>query len=212
MKLFNMKAAMLSAALLVSWLPTTASASCATMKVAGAEKQISNKGLNQALLDRAIVSHVNIERCRRGLSALKTSAGLRKQAAGHSAWMARKQKLTHKATGSTRRSLKDRLKASGLKFRTGAENIGMVHLYGIDGRHFLIKSAQNCQFATRDGRAIPRHTYDSLARLVVKKWMESPGHRKNILKRGLRYSGIGGGVQTKSDYCGSVFLTHIFAG
>ncbi|MHA6265365.1 CAP domain-containing protein [uncultured Aliiroseovarius sp.] len=193
-------------------LTGTAEAGCTIKKVAGAEKSIPVKGLNQSLLDRVIVERVNAERCRRGLPALTPTSGLRKQATRHSAWMARSQKLSHKANGTNRRSLTDRLRASGVRFRTGAENIGMVHLYGIDGRNFMIRSSEQCSFTTRDGRQIGRHSYNSLAKLVVRKWMESPGHRKNILARKMRYSGVGAGVQPRSGYCGAVFLTHIFAG
>lgn len=193
-------------------LPEAAAAACTVAKVAGAEKPIPNKGLNQGLLDKAVVARVNAERCRRGLPALTTTSGLRKQAARHSQWMARSQKLSHKASGSFNRTLTDRLRASGVRFRTGAENIGWVHLYGIDGNKFMIRSSQQCFFTTKSGRRIGRHSYNSLASLIVRKWMDSPGHRKNILGRKLRYSGVGAGVQPSAKYCGSVFLTHIFAG
>ena len=201
-------AAILSVAAIVS----PADAACSMKRVQGVEKAIPSKGLNQSLLDRAVVSRVNVERCKRGLSPLKPISGLRKQAAKHSTWMAQRQKLSHKASGSFNRSLSDRLKASGVRFRTGAENIGMVHLYGIDGRRFMIRSSDQCHFTGKGGRRIGRHSYDSLAKLVVRKWMESPGHRKNILGKKLRYSGVGAGVQPRSKHCGSVFLTHIFAG
>ncbi|UWQ14568.1 hypothetical protein K3556_01355 [Aliiroseovarius sp. M344] len=201
------------AALLSLANPTSAAAtSCSVAKASGAEKVIPVKGLNQGLLDKAVVARVNAERCRRGLPALTTASGLRKQAARHSQWMARSQKLSHKASGSFNRSLTDRLRASGVRFRTGAENIGWVHLYGIDGNRFMIRSSEQCHFTTNGGRRIGRHSYNSLASLIVRKWMESPGHRKNILRKNLRYSGVGAGVQPGSKYCGSVFLTHIFAG
>ncbi|MCK8464007.1 CAP domain-containing protein [Aliiroseovarius sp. S1339] len=204
----------LGAAVLLSLasLSVAAAASCTVPKISGAEKAIPIKGLNQTLLDKSVAARVNAERCRRGLPALAPASGLRKQAARHSKWMARSQKLSHKASGAFSRTLKDRLRASGVRFRTGAENIGWVHLYGIDGNKFMIRSSQQCHFTTNGGRRIGRHSYNSLASLIVRKWMESPGHRKNILARKLRYGGVGAGVQPGSKYCGSVFLTHIFAG
>lgn len=207
-----LKALGVAAILSLTALPQAATAACAAKEVSGAEKAIPVKGLNQSLLDKAVVARVNAERCRRGLPALTTASGLRKQAARHSQWMARSQKLSHKASGSFNRSLTDRLRASGVRFRTGAENIGWVHLYSIDGNRFMIRSSDQCHFTTSGGRRIGRHSYNSLASLIVRKWMESPGHRKNILRRNLRYSGVGAGVQPASKYCGSVFLTHIFAG
>ncbi len=191
---------------------TTANASCAVKKISGAEKAITVNGLNQSLLNRAVIERVNAERCKRSLSPVKTAPGLREQATRHSTWMARHQKLSHKASGGFKRSLKDRLRASGVRFRTGAENIGWVHLYAIDGHNFVIRSSQKCHFIANGGRRVGRHSYNSLASLIVRKWMESPGHRKNILGKQLRYSGVGAGIQPGSQYCGSVFLTQIFAG
>lgn len=192
-------------------LAGNAQAACVSKTVSGSEKAIPLKGLNQSLLNQSVVSRINLERCKRGLPALATASGLKKQAARHSTWMARNQRLSHKASGSFNRTLKDRLRASGVKFRTGAENIGQVHLYGIDGKRFMIRSSSDCHF-TSGGRRIGRHSYRSLAGFIVQKWMDSPSHRKNILSRNLRFSGVGAGVQPSSKHCGAVFVTHIFAG
>ncbi|WP_432448304.1 CAP domain-containing protein [Aliiroseovarius marinus] len=200
-----------AAALSVSLFAGQAHAACAVKHVPGSEKSISHKGLNQALLERAILANINAERCRRGLSPLASNAGLRKQAARHSAWMASARRLSHKATRGNR-SLNARLKASGMRYRAGAENIGVMNVYNIHGRHFMIRAASSCNFTTTSGQRINKHSYASLARLATRLWMESPGHRKNILKRNVSYSGIGGAIQPAAAHCGEVFLTHIFAG
>ncbi|WP_424941112.1 CAP domain-containing protein [Aliiroseovarius sp. S253] len=203
---------LLTACLVAFLSPAEAQAKCGVQRVAGAEKTISYKKLNQSLLDAAILAEVNFYRCKHGLSKLTPASGLRKQASKHSLWMARSGKLSHKATSGSSRTLSSRLKSSGQKFKTGAENIGVMRLYNIDGRRFLIRSSGKCVFTTPAGKPIGRHSYRSLAQLAVREWMESPGHRKNILRRNLRHTGAGGGIRPNSRHCGAVFLTQIFLG
>lgn len=192
--------------------PAEAQAKCSVERVAGEEKSISYKRLNQALLDAAILAQVNYYRCKHGLSKLAPASGLRKQASKHSMWMAKYGKLSHKASSGSSRNLTGRLKSSGLKFKTGAENIGVMRFYNIDGRRFLIRSSGQCVFTTPSGQPIGPHSYRSLAQLAVREWMESPGHRKNILHRKLRHTGSGAGIRPNSQHCGAVFLTQIFLG
>jgi uncharacterized protein YkwD len=189
-----------------------AQAKCAVQRVAGAEKTISSKQINQALLDAAILAEVNYYRCKHGLRKLAPARGLRKQASKHSLWMARSGKLSLKATKGSARTLTSRLKSSGRKFKTGAENIGVMRLYNIDGRRFLIRSSGQCVFTTPSGKPLGRHSYRSLAQLAVREWMESPGHRKNILLRNASHMGSGGGIRPNARHCGAVFLTQIFLG
>ncbi|SMR83590.1 Cysteine-rich secretory protein family protein [Aliiroseovarius halocynthiae] len=192
--------------------PSYAQAKCAIQRIKGEEKVISPNKLNQALLDATIRAQVNYYRCKHGRSKLAAAGGLRRQASKHSKWMAKTGKLSHRATSGSSRTLTRRLKSSGLRFKTGAENIGVMRLYNIDGRHFMIRSASKCQFTTRSGQPLGRHSYRSLAQLAVKEWMESPGHRKNIMLRKATHMGSGGGIQPKSRHCGAVFLTQIFLG
>lgn len=189
-----------------------ANAACKTKRIAGENKPVPASNLSQALLDKLIGDQVNLERCRRGLPRLALNSGLRKQAANHSKWMAQTQKLSHKATRGASKRLSDRLRGSRVRFRTGAENIGMVPLYNIARKRFLIRSSSACQFTTKDGRMLGRHSYRSLANLIVREWMASSGHRKNILSRKMRFTGSGAAVQPRAKHCGAVFLTQIFAG
>lgn len=190
----------------------TAQAKCAVQRVAGSEKSISSNKINQSLLDAAILAEVNFHRCKHGLRKLAPAGGLRKQASKHSLWMAKSGKLSHKATKGSARTLASRLKSSGQRFRTGAENIGVMRLYNIDGRRFLIRSSGKCVFTTPSGQPLGRHSYRSLAQLAVREWMKSPSHRKNILLRKASHMGSGGGIRPNSRHCGAVFLTQIFLG
>jgi uncharacterized protein YkwD len=202
----------LGAALMLS-LPAAADACTRTVSKKAAQTIVPAGKINQGLLDQAVRAEVNFHRCRAGLSSVGNAGnGLANQAAKHSKWMARTQQLTHKSTVAGHATLKQRVKKSGVKFRTGSENIGMVHRYQIDNRHFKIINSSSCQFATQKGKALPPHSYASLARHIVNLWMNSPGHRKNILDKRATRTSTAVAFDPKAKYCGRFWLTQNFVG
>ena len=178
-----------------------------------AQTVVPSTRINQSLLDDAIRAEVNFHRCHAGLKTMADAGGgLASQAKKHSSWMARTQQLTHRSKVAGSSTLKQRLKKSGVKFRTSAENIGMVHRYRIDNQRFKIVSSNACQFTTRGGKPLPAHSYASLARHAVNLWMNSPGHRKNILNRKVTKISTGVAFDPKAKYCGRFWLTQNFLG
>ena len=203
------------AATLVLSFATVASANACTRTVSkqAAQTVVPSSKINQNLLDDAIRVEVNYHRCRAGLSAVgDAGASLANQAKKHSIWMAKRQQLTHRSTVPGLSTLKQRVKASGVSFKTGSENIGMVHRYQIDNRRFKILSSKQCKFATNSGQPLPAHSYATLARHVVQLWMESPGHRKNILDRRVSKVSTAVAFDPKAQYCGRFWLTQNFIG
>ncbi len=171
------------------------------------------KSIDQRMLDRAIRTEVNFHRCRAGLGALKSAGNeLVYEAKRHSTWMAKTQQLTHRSTVAGAATLKQRVKRSGIKFRMGSENIGMVHRYQIDNQRFKIVNSNACQFTTHKGQPLPAHSYASLARHVVNLWMNSPGHRKNILDTRVTRTSSAVAFDPKAQYCGRFWLTQNFVG
>jgi uncharacterized protein YkwD len=169
--------------------------------------------INQSLLDAAIRNEVNFHRCRAGLPKVGDAGnGLTNQAKKHSQWMARSQQLSHRSTVAGSATLSQRVKNAGVRFRTGSENIAMVHRFRIDNRRFKILSSDQCKFATYEGQALPAHSYASLARHVVDLWMSSPGHRKNILDRRVNRVSTAVAFDPKAQYCGQYWLTQNFIG
>ncbi|MEM6386030.1 MAG: CAP domain-containing protein [Pseudomonadota bacterium] len=200
-----------AALLLVS--PSGAEACSRKVSKTAAQTIVPASRINQKLLNDAVRSEVNYHRCRAGLPSVSSAgAPLAKEARKHSIWMAKKQQLTHRSTVPGRASLKQRIKASGLSFRTGSENIGMVHRYQIDNRRFRILSASQCKFSTHQGEQLPAHSYASLARQIVDLWMNSPGHRRNILDRSARKVSTAVAFDPKAQYCGRFWLTQNFIG
>ena len=178
-----------------------------------AKTVVPSSRVNQALIDDAIRAEVNFHRCRAGLRPLADAGNsLANQAKKHSTWMARTQQLTHRSTVAGSATLKQRLRKSGLKFRTGAENIGMVHRYQIDNQRFKIANSNACQFTSTRGKPLPAHSYASLARHAVNLWMKSPGHRKNILNPKVTKMSSGVAFDPKARFCGRFWLTQNFIG
>ncbi len=196
-------------------LPLAGSAAlgCSRAAVPGADAPIrAESKIDQALVDKAIRSEVNYYRCRAGLTPLGEAGGLRKVAGQHAKWMARARNLTHRSQTPGQATPVARLKASGLRFHAGSENIGQIARFQIDGRSFRIANKSSCGFLAGNGQAIPPHSYASLARTIVRLWMESSDHRRNILDRKVSRVGSGVGFDAKAPYCGNYYVSQTFAG
>lgn len=202
-------------ATILLWLAgagVAAAAACGDGMPRRAERTAVPAGdIDYGLLDAAFRAEVNRHRCANGLPALKPARPLTRQAIGHSRWMAKARKLTHDSTVRGRRKLVDRLKASGLKFRVGSENIGHVTRYRIDDGRFIVEDAQACRFS-RGGQTLPVHTYASLARHAVRLWMASPGHRRNLLDPRVRKVANAAAFDPASPHCGRFWMTQNFVG
>lgn len=202
-------------ALTLALLMGAASAqACTKDRVAKAERTyLPTSRIDQKLFSRAVLAEVNWHRCRNGLAPLADKGGLAKVAATHSQWMAKARKLDHKSGVRGQQTLGPRLKAAGVKFRKGAENIGYAFRYGIDrnGGYRRADLAQ-CNFTGHDGQQIPAHTYASFANWIVHLWMNSPGHRKNILTPQFKLHGSGVAFDAKEAKCGKFYATQSLAG
>ena len=206
-------AAIVVAATFVFMSAVSAEACSRNVSSESARTVVPTKGINQAMLSKAIRVEVNFHRCRAGLDGVGAAGGdLRKQALGHSGWMAKFQQLTHRSTVSGAATLKQRIQNAGLRIRAGSENIGMVHRYQIDNVRFKIVDSGSCSFASSDGTKLPAHTYATLARHIVNLWMNSPGHRKNILDRKVNRMTSAAAFDPKANYGGRFWVTQNFIG
>lgn len=111
-----------------------------------------------------VLSLVNAERAKQGLSALTLDQNLSAVAYAHSKDMAQRSFFSH--TNPDGQSPFDRMKANGISYKTAAENIAV-------------------------GQSSPEQ--------VVSSWMNSEGHRKNILNGNFNKMGIGL-YETQSGY------------
>ena len=112
-------------------------------------------------IERKIFRRVNRERRRHGLGALVFNDALIAAARKHSKWMSVRGRFDHTGTGRTDPS--DRAAAAGYPGGAG-ENILFTEKRGSD---------------------------ESIARSAMKSWMNSEGHRENILNDEYLHLGVG---------------------
>jgi uncharacterized protein YkwD len=133
--------------------------------------------------EKLLLEMTNAERAKHKLPPLTPNATLFKVARAHSANMARQEKMEHILDGKTP---SQRTLAAGYDYRRVAENVAEFE-YG--------KPPED------------KDKPDPLAlKEIMKGWMESAGHRKNILGN---YEEIGLGVARNDK--NQVYFTQVFA-
>ncbi len=190
----------LSCALFASLVAAAPAWSCTAP--AGPDAPIRAGALDQHRLTAAILAEVNLVRCRAGRSALKQAPeSLIEVARGHSLWMASTHKMSHTGGRATGRTLTDRVRRAGLRPPAFAENLAFLPRFrgGGTGR------------ASGPGTCSGSHTYRSLAQSVVQMWMNSAGHRRNLLSSQQRRMSAAASI-TPEGRCGRLWITQIFTG
>ena len=139
--------------------------------------------MNTRKIERSILHHTNRQRREANLKPLKSNRSLIRAARRHSRWMARKDKLSHDGAGGSTPSR--RARESGY-YAPVSENIRQCG------------SARRRIFSWRSTRR--------LGEAAVIDWMNSPGHRKNLLDPDAKVIGIGVARNRK----GSIYLTQNF--
>ena len=125
--------------------------------------------MNGRVVERSILHHTNRERRRGGLKSLRGRNSLIRAARGHSRWMARRNRFSHTGGGGSQPW--HRAQRAGFPSNIVSENI-----WQISG---ITKSALHWHSSWRIGRD------------AVRSWMNSPGHRRNLLDSDAQYVGIG---------------------
>ncbi len=138
---------------------------------------------NVAQLERTTLCLVNLERTQRGLKALKANARLGRAAGGHSQDMVPRDFFSHDAPGGS--TMSTRVKAAG-------------YLRGARSYTF----AENIAWGTGSyGTPLS----------IVRSWMNSAGHRANILNGRFREIGVGVAVGAPGQDGGATYTTNFGA-
>jgi uncharacterized protein YkwD len=135
--------------------------SSASAACAGADLEPSAGNVDQVA--QATLCLVNEERTSRGLGSLTENSLLSRAARGHSTDMVDRNYFAHDSLGGS--SFVDRIRSVGYLPSSGSWVAGENIAYGT--------------------------SVLGTPRAIVKSWMESPGHRANILNRSFRELGIG---------------------
>ncbi|MCB1173120.1 MAG: WG repeat-containing protein [Leptospiraceae bacterium] len=136
-------------------------------------RKVDRDNLDLKLLHSAIFAETNRSRRKHGIPAFLPSAALDQAASGHSRDMLRLGFYSHDSKVPGKKTVKDRFRKAGITNALWAENI------------------------SRNSEGL---TYGELARKTVWGWITSPGHRKNILRRELKYIGIGSAGSGRTIY------------
>lgn len=129
------------------------------------------------LMEQAVHEEVNRVRENRGLNTLSYNHEMAGVARNHSRDMAERNYFDHVGPNGT--TLSDRLDAGGVSCTAAGENLATLEGFGSDP--------------------------EAVATRVVEMWLNSPGHRENLLRSGWVVEGIG--VEIRGD---EIWVTQVF--
>lgn len=165
--------------------------------------------LDQDLLSRLVVEETNRFRISQGRGPLTVSEPLTTAAVGHAKAMAENGFFAHKNPHDSRqRNLTDRISHAGLKSRAVAENIALT--YALDFRDLQAWIRDSRGSRSRQAPPVLEYTYRALARSVVQQWINSQGHRRNLLGRPYSQIGLGFAAAKDPQGRGKVYCVQTF--
>lgn len=155
-----------------------------------------------ALIARAVLDATNSARARHGLPPLAAHPTLDAAAVEYAEHLARVGHFGH--IDPSRPAMKtpgDRVRAAGGADVLAAENLITETWLQVDGgeQMFVVDAARHRYSRVPDGPLIPPHSARSLAASMVSRWLDSPGHRRNILDTEGREMGFGMAWDPQSD-------------
>lgn len=168
--------------------------------------------VDAAALEAAIFHETNRRRAEQGRAPLRHLPALDVAAARHAGHMARGAYLDHlDPHHPDERTPSDRVRRVGLEAGFTAENVATHFARPYTPGQQLYPVRGRAGYSTRPGGPpLPPHSYRSFAETLVERWMQSPGHRRNLLAASARFMG-GGCVRAEGStgmevfYCGQLF-------
>ncbi len=172
---------------------------------------INVDNFNRDLLEIALFHATNDIRIARGKNALKWNSTLHKAARHQADLMAESENLSHNwRKPKNSRTLGDRVGLFGGEFRGLGENIARFYLLDIpaEEEYFFTKRG----ITNKDGKIIKNKTYKVLAQECLAGWMDSKGHRANILSPFIELgTGVSFWVDNKKGPNFDIYLSQNFA-
>lgn len=161
--------------------------------LASAQEVLEDDPLDEAEIERAIHDRSNDVRQARGKPPLDFDTRLRSVARSHSEDMADRGYFSHESPDGERHG--DRYNRAGINCGASAENIAWTVADG--------------DVKTESGTVDHDRNETSIARGLVRQWMNSPGHREILLDGQWQSEGIGIAV-TETDDGTRVYATQNF--
>ncbi len=186
-----------------------------------AQAPIDLQNVDHTLLAAAVFHETNRRRREHDLPALKYDGQVWQAAAIQALAMAEGQFMGHAQPDSEKKATPwDRVQYVGLDPKFAAENVATS--FGLDyesGKPFYTREEGGREIYSYEpgGRAITPHSYLSFAETLLESWMNSPGHRANILATEPEFLGCSQrqGKDARGMpvfYCAQVFFTPLPAG
>lgn len=169
-------------------------------KLSQLSEPISFQKVDYLLMHAAIFHLTNQERIQQNLPPLSFSKEAQLAAEGHARDMVTHRFYSHTSPIKFKRTLRDRLNKQGINPKYLGENISSTFGIQYEEGKKIAKPRSPGEFrylAASYSPPIPPHTYLSFAKMVVTLWMNSPGHRQNILNP--LYTHLGCGTQVYFD-------------
>jgi uncharacterized protein YkwD len=150
--------------------------------------------IDYPLLHAAIFFVTNEARVKNKRPPLTFALALERAAYHHSKRMVEQNFFNHEnSSDKTRKTAQQRAQLAGIKNPMLAENIA-THFgiqYQANSPIYPVDPLKGTFSYAPDGPLVPAHTYLSFAEAIVKQWLDSPGHRENILNRQALQLGCG---------------------
>ena len=155
--------------------------------------EIDYKRINLNLLESLIHEEINKARKANRLQPLANDLTLRKAAVDQNNYCVRKTELSHVQTTPGKRTIKDRVQHYGKGYTVMAEN--------------LIYEGFTVRRTNGKISDIITPSYREMAKTMVRNWMQSPGHRANIVEKDLKLVGTAV-AYNPSNY--AIYATQVF--
>jgi uncharacterized protein YkwD len=185
-------------------------------KLPAARAPIDFEHVDVNLLSAAIFHETNRRRANDNLPVLKFDPATRRAANLQAQIMAKTGDVSHEHPDNPQyATLEKRLAAVGLAPRFAAENLAYTFaVQYLSGDRVYVREQNGRKIFSYEpnGPPLQPHTYVTFAKAVVEQWLNSPGHRRNLLHRDPAFLGVGcrpgtGDSGLPMVYCCQVFYT-----
>jgi len=159
----------------------------------------------------AIFHATNLVRKRKGLGVLKPNYELHMAGIAHIEAMQRHGFFGHfNEYDQDNRTIRQRVENQGGHFYIVAENLARVHPFALDAKHYRYRKGNNQYFYYgENNQPLRPMTYGELGKSIVKDWLNSKGHRENLLDPELTYLGVA--VEIDNNAYSSSQLPNVYA-
>jgi len=160
----------------------------------------SEPELNLKLVSKWILFYTNIERVRNNLAPLQYDADLEKAAFWQAEYCSRIQKLDHTSQVNGMNTIKDRIEHFNQGCGVCGENLTVKFAMNSEGVRFYIKNDAVGTYYDFGNYTVKWRNEQEMGYSMLESWMNSPGHRKNILNGSFVWMGPGAtkGIYSKN--------------